>query len=74
MLANYALMPIFGYPAVMYGGILVFILLLIVAIGGMGTTKGWFKMSIKVHATVAIIAVVLALIHGILGMAIFMGF
>jgi hypothetical protein len=74
MLANYALMPILGYPAIMYGGILVFILLLIVAIGGLGTVKGWFKMPVKVHSCIAFVAIILALIHAILGMSIFIGF
>lgn len=74
MIANYALMPILGYPAIMYGGILVFILLLIVAIGGFGTVKGWFKMPVKVHATLAIITIIIVLVHGILGLSIFMGF
>ena len=76
MLANYALMPIFGYPAIMYGGIITFLLLLFVAFVGMRTYQGKckFKNPVKVHMTAAIIAIILALVHGILGMAIFMGF
>lgn len=76
MLANYALMPIFGYPALMYGGIITFLLTLFVALVGLRTHLGKckFKNPVKVHMTLAIIVIILALIHGILGMAIFMGF
>lgn len=76
MLANYALTPIFGYPAIMYGGIIIFLLLLFVAFIGMRTYQGKckFKNPVKVHRAIALLVIILALLHGILGMAIFMGF
>jgi len=74
MVANYALMPIFGYPAIMYGGILTLILLLTTASIGIGIFKGWLKWNFIVHPIIASITIVVAIIHGILGLSIFLGF
>ncbi|MFA6593977.1 MAG: hypothetical protein WCT16_01840 [Candidatus Buchananbacteria bacterium] len=76
MLSAIALMPIFGYPAVMYGGIITLILFLFVAIIGYRISKGKCKLPnpIKWHQTLAFLALVLAVIHGILGLSILLGF
>lgn len=76
MLSSIALMPIFGYPAIMYGGIVTFILFLVVAIIGHRIFKGTCKLHnpIKWHQIIALIALILAVIHGILGLSIMIGF
>ena len=76
MLANLALMPIFNFPVIMYGGIINFLLLLFVAFVGMRAHQGKckFKNPVKVHMTVAVIVIILTLIYGIFWMAIFMAF
>jgi succinate dehydrogenase hydrophobic anchor subunit len=76
MISQIALMPILGYPAIMYGGILTFILFLFIAIIGWRTVHGKckFKNPLKVHQILAIIALILGLIHGFLGLSILIGF
>ncbi|MFA5124201.1 MAG: hypothetical protein WC473_00020 [Patescibacteria group bacterium] len=76
MLSSIALLPIFGYPAIMYGGIITFILFLLVALIGYRIFKGKCKLSnpIKWHQTMALLALILAVIHGILGLSILLGF
>ncbi|MFA6228090.1 MAG: hypothetical protein WC668_02785 [Patescibacteria group bacterium] len=76
MLSTIALMPIFGYPAIMYGGIITFILFLLVAFMGYRINKGKCRLPnpIKWHQTIALLALILAVIHGILGLSIMVGF
>ena len=76
MLSQIAMMPIFGYPAIMYGGILTFILVLFVAIMGYRINKGICKLKnpIKWHQTLAWLAVIIGLGHGLLGLSILLGF
>jgi cytochrome b561 len=76
MLSAIALMPILGYPAIMYGGIVTFLLVLSVAIMGYRINKGVCKLHnpIKWHQTLAWTAVILGLFHGLLGLSILIGF
>ena len=76
MLSQIALTPILGYPAIMYGGIATFVLVLFAATIGYRTSKGKckFKNPMKLHRNSAILAIILGFIHGILGLAITMGF
>lgn len=76
MLSQIALMPILGYPAIMYGGIVTFLLFLFVAVIGHRINKGKCRLPnpIKWHQTLAWIALILGLGHGLLGLAIIVGF
>lgn len=76
MLSQLALTPILGYPAIMYGGITTFILFLLTAFIGYRIFKGKckFKNPIKAHQIVAVTTIILGLLHGILGLAIILGF
>lgn len=76
MLSQLALTPILGYPAIMYGGIGTGLLLLFTAFIGYRINKGKckFKNPIKVHQTFALLTIIIGLIHGLLGLAIIMGF
>ncbi|MFA6919272.1 MAG: hypothetical protein WC244_04185 [Patescibacteria group bacterium] len=72
MLSSIALMPILGYPAIMYGGITAFVLLFITAIVGKLVLKG--KAKLKLHMILAWLVIIIALIHGIMGLSILLGF
>ncbi|MEI6288672.1 MAG: hypothetical protein WCP18_03835 [bacterium] len=76
MLSAIALMPILGKPAIMYGGIITLLLLLMTAFIGYRINKGTckFKNPIKMHQLFALIVVILGLGHAILGLAIMFGF
>lgn len=76
MLSAIALMPIFGYPAVMYGGLMVLVLLIIQTVMGHRITTGKCKLPnpLKWHKVLSWIIIILALGHGLLGMSIFIGF
>jgi cytochrome b561 len=72
MLSSIALIPILGYPAIMYGGITAFVLLFITAIVGKLVLKG--KAKLKLHMILAWLVIIIALIHGIMGLSILLGF
>ena len=76
MLTSLALTPIFVYPAIMYGGIVMFIIFLVVAVIGYRINKGKCKLPnpIKWHQVLALVALLLGVIHGLLGLAIIIGF
>lgn len=76
MLSQLALTHILGYPAIMYGGIGTGLLILFAALVGYRISRGKckFKNPIKVHQTVALLSIILGLIHGLLGLAIVIGF
>lgn len=65
MLNSITFYPIFGKPLIMYGGIVVAILFLIGAYYGSMALKGNAKTS--THMLIVKIALVLGLIHGVLG-------
>ena len=71
MLTNISLYQIFGFPLIMYGGLLTLIMILSVATLGYLIHSGK-STNIKLHIWLARITVVLALIHGVLGVLLFM--
>lgn len=76
MLSQIALMPIFGYPAIMYGGLTTFALILLTSLIGWRTIKGKCKLPnpLKWHQALAIIIIILGFGHGLLGLSILLGF
>lgn len=67
MFQQIAYYPIFGLPLIMYGGILTLLCLLSTAIIGYLNKRGIFVISMKWHFRLSFITVLLALIHGTLG-------
>lgn len=65
MFETILLSTIFGLPLIAYGGIITFILITAALILGLK------RAPIKVHMTIAVIAAVIGLIHGILGILAF---
>lgn len=76
MLTQIALMPIFGYPAIMYGGILTLLLLIVQTIMGSRINKGKCKLPnpMKWHKVLAWVVVLLGIGHGLLGLGMILGF
>jgi len=76
MITQIALLPIFGYPVIMYGGIFTFVFMVFASFIGWRTMKGKCKLKnpIKWHKAMAMIAVLLGLIHGLFGLALIIGF
>jgi hypothetical protein len=62
-----AYFPIFGWPLIVYLGILTFLSFLTTAIVGFSIYKGWLRVPIKTHLILAITSLTLATIHGFLG-------
>ncbi|MFC2154041.1 hypothetical protein ACFLRC_00980 [Candidatus Altiarchaeota archaeon] len=67
MLSQIAYYEIFGLPLIVYGGIVTIISLLITASIPILNKKGKTSIPIQWHTRMAIITIVLALIHGLLG-------
>jgi hypothetical protein len=65
MFNNITYYLIFGKPLIMYCGILTFIVLISTATAGAMVLKG--KLNFKWHKRLAITLVILALLHGALG-------
>jgi len=59
--------PIFGYPFIIYLGILAIILFLI-AVSISTIFKAKIKSHFKTHRTIAIVSIVIALVHGLMGL------
>ncbi|HII95402.1 MAG TPA: hypothetical protein HA367_06690 [Candidatus Methanofastidiosum sp.] len=66
MLNQISYYPILGYPFILYLGIMALILFLI-AVSISTVFKGKIKSHFKTHRTIAIISIVIALIHGLMG-------
>jgi len=67
MLNEISYYPIFGYPFILYLGAIALILFLI-AISISTIFKSKIKNHFKTHRTIAIISLVIALVHGIMGL------
>ncbi len=74
MIHKFALTLFLGQPLVMYGGILTLLLLLFTATVGALNFKGITIVPFKWHPRLAIITIVVAIIHAILGLSIFLNF
>jgi len=62
---NLAFTQFLGLPYIVYGGIFAFILLIATAVAGALVMKG--KLKIKNHKILAIITIIFATLHGLLG-------
>jgi thiosulfate reductase cytochrome b subunit len=69
MITNIAYFLILGKPLIMYLGILTLLCFLSTAYLGYRLIKGNFRFPIKYHLLLAKIAITLAIIHMILGLA-----
>lgn len=74
MIHSLALILIFGKPAVMYGGIFSFLLLLSTAVIGVLNRRGVFAIPFKWHSRLAILTILVATVHAIFGLSIFFNF
>jgi len=70
-LRQIALYPIFGKPAMMFGGLFVFLLMLVAATVGYLVLHGKTKMTVNAHLILVRIVIVLAFFHAILGLSLF---
>jgi len=68
MFRNIAYFLIFGKPLIMYLGILTLFSLLFTALIGFLNFKGIHKIPFKWHLRMAVILIILAIIHGLLGL------
>jgi len=71
MLQNIAYFLILGKPLIMYFGIIVLLSFLITATIGALIVKGIGKIPFKFHKIMAGLSIILAIIHGILGVLIY---
>jgi hypothetical protein len=74
MISSVAYTSLFGFPLILYGGIVTLICLLITASIGFTTIKGIKWITFKYHRPMAAITITLAIIHGILGLSIYFNF
>lgn len=74
MLSQIALIKIAGLPMVAYGGM--FALLMIIITGYVGHTlmKGEQKFSVKTHKNLFWVTLLVGIIHGLVGLSIFLKF
>jgi hypothetical protein len=68
MLENITYYPIFGKPLILYGGIITLLSLLFTASISVMNKKGMHVIPFKWHSRMAAVTIVLALIHGLLGL------
>lgn len=71
MLQNITYFLIFGKPLIMYLGILTLLSFLITALIGLLIIKGIGKIPFRLHLIMAVISIILAIIHGTLGILIY---
>ena len=71
MIQNIAFTLILGKPVVMYGGILTLLLLLFTATVGALNFKGISIIPFKWHPRLAALTIIIALVHGLLGLSIY---
>jgi hypothetical protein len=74
MIHTIALTLIFGKPAIMYGGLLTFFLLVFTAYVGYTNFKGRPILPFKWHPRLAIITIIVGIMHGLLGLSIYFNF
>ena len=74
MIHNLALTLFLGFPLVMYGGIATFLFILFTATVGALNFKGISIIPFKWHPRLALITIIFAIIHGVLGLSILLNF
>jgi len=67
MLNQISYYPLFGYPLILYLGAIALIFFLI-AVSISTVFKGKIKSHFKTHKRIAIISIVIALVHGLMGL------
>jgi hypothetical protein len=71
MVAHIAYYQIAGYPLIMWLGVVLLLLLLATAAIGAMNRRGMRRIPIRWHFILAWLSLLLALVHGVLGIAIF---
>jgi len=75
MIHTLALLPFFGLPMVVYGGMFTFLLMVFTAtVGLLNFKKPSTAIPFKWHPRLAIITITLAILHALFGLSIFLGF
>ena len=74
MISQIALTKIFGLPVVAYGGMFTLLLILITGYVGHSLMKGEQKFSLKTHKNLFWLTLIIGIIHGIIGISIFLKF
>lgn len=74
MISDIAFYPIFGLPMVAVGGIVLFLVLVLTAAIGWMNKQGIHTIPVVWHYRLAGLTILLSVIHGILGIAMIMGF
>jgi hypothetical protein len=70
MLTQFTFYPLFGLPLIIWGGMFTFLIFALVAYIGWQNSKGVNKpplITFQAHKIIALIALILALFHGLLG-------
>ncbi len=74
MIQNIAFTQVFGLPIVAYGGMTTLLLVLFTAIVGFLNYRGITTIPFKWHPILALLTIIFSLVHGIMGLSIFLGF
>jgi len=74
MISAIALTLFLGKPLILYGGLLTFVLLLFTAVVGALNFKGIVVIPFKWHPRLAIITIIVAVIHGLMGLSLWFNF
>jgi hypothetical protein len=74
MISQIAVQSIFGLPLMLYGGVLTFLSFVFAAYIAWANMRGWARIPMKWHSRMAAISFMLAILHGIFGLSIYMGF
>lgn len=64
----------FGLPLIVYGGIITFTLLSFTATVGFLNYRGIRMIPFRWHPRLAVLTIIAALLHGLLGLSVFLGF
>lgn len=74
MIHTIALMTVFGLPLVVYGGLFALLLAVFTATVGFLNFRGIRTIPFKWHPRLALLTLIVAIFHGLLGLSIFLGF
>ncbi len=74
MIRDLAYTLIFGKPLIIYGGTLTFVLLIFTATVGWLNFKAIYIIPFKWHPRLAIITIIVAVIHAIMGLSAYFNF
>ena len=74
MIQNIAFTQILGLPVIAYGGMTTLLLVLFTSIVGFLNYRGITTIPFKWHPVLALLTIIFSLVHGIMGLSIFLGF